>query len=186
MAGGAAQVHHIGHIAKVDAIDKIPAAGLAMPVLVAYAAHVDFPHATLLEPSHALLYLSFLEIPEVGEVIHHAVGDNAQGYLIARLPLGLHQAVDGIVEGTVSSNDDDGLVAVVDKHLHQARHTPAGLALDEVVGDALILQHPLHARPAVVGRSEQAGLWAIKDAPPIGIYHLGPKGDCPWQADAAA
>lgn len=73
----------------------------------------------------------------------------------------MHQAVDGIVERTVSSNDDDGLVAVVDKHLHQARHTSAGLALDEVVGDAFILQHPFHACPAVVGRSEQAGLCAI-------------------------
>ena len=32
--GGAAQVHHIGHIAKIDAIDKIPAASLSMLVFL--------------------------------------------------------------------------------------------------------------------------------------------------------
>ena len=94
-----AQVHNSGYQAHVDAVEKVAVTGFAVLITVVHAPNVNAAYAALAEPLNGLLNLTLTETPEMGEVIHHAIGDNAQGDTATGLAVQLHHAVGGIVEG---------------------------------------------------------------------------------------
>ena len=63
---------------------------VALLVDVADAAEVDFADAALVEPLYCLLHVVLLQFPEVGEVVHHSIRNDAQCYLVTMLLVDLH------------------------------------------------------------------------------------------------
>ena len=75
------------------------------------------------------LFIVIAHVPVVGKVIADAVGDDAQADVFLVRSIGVHNAVDSIVQGAVATHDDDGMVAVVGQNAGQTFHRaePFGL-----------------------------------------------------------
>src|SRR3712207_2761522 len=104
-----AKIHYIGYQTDIHAIQEIPMAMLGIAVLVADAAQVYLPYPALLQPADGLPYIVLIELPEVGKVIHYAIGNQTEHDTVADGSPFLHQAVNSIVECRIASEDNDGL-----------------------------------------------------------------------------
>ena len=74
------------------------------------------------QPFDVVFEFSIAEVPESGEIVHGAVGYHPERDLFSHLAVGVHEAVDRLVERRVASYDDDGGIAIVDHHLDEPFH----------------------------------------------------------------
>jgi len=156
MMGLAAQVHYRRYKTDINAIEEIAVAAFIFGILISYAPKVNLAHMAFLQPVHGLLYLILVKIPEMREIIHHAIGYHAKHNAFADLFLYLHQAVDRIIERGVSPYNDYGLIAVVYHHHHKTLHTSGALALDKVELYFAAAENLLHALPTLARILEES------------------------------
>ena len=167
MTGLTTQVHDGCDESHIDTVEEVAMTVLILSVLIADATEIDLTNATLFEPSYSLLYLALVKAPEVGKVVHHTIRNDADSNLVAHFLLDLHQTVDRIIERRVTSDDDNGLIAIIDHHLDESFDTAHALALNLVIFDALLLQGPLYPFPATLWSVDDSTLRAIEYAPLI-------------------
>ena len=167
MACLTAQVHNGCHQTHIHTVQEVAMTVLTFLIGIADTAEVYLAHTTLLQPGYGLLYLTLLEPPVMGKIVHHTIGNDTQRNLIARLLIYLHQAVDGIVQRRVAAGDDNCLISVVNHHLHQSLYAAGVLTLHEVVIHTAIAQRCLDTFPTLFRIIDNPTFRAIQDAPTI-------------------
>lgn len=170
VAGLTTEVHYGSYQSDVDAVEEVAAASLTLLIGISYASEVNLAHMTLLQPLDGLAVVALAESPEMGEVVHQSVGNNAEHDTLTHTRIVLHQAVHGIVKRRVASYDNNRFVAVVDHHLYKTVHTGTALTLYEVVFHAIVLQTFLYLLPTTL-RTQQFMLRAVKHAPSFVVWH---------------
>ena len=116
-------------------------------VSIANTSQIDLPHPVFDQPVDSLFLLSYLDFPVTGKIVHHAVRYYSQGNLIAHLLRNLHQTVYRIVQCRVTAHDDNGLVTIIDHHVHQTFHTIGILALHLIEHHPFLVQDLLDPLP---------------------------------------
>ena len=143
---------------------------LAIGVRIADAAQVHRADAMLHQPVDGLFGLVLIEVPEACEVVHHAVGNHAEGNLLADGLFLHHQTVHGIVQCRVATHDDDGLVAIGDHHLDETFHTVGCLTLYHIVLHPALVENLFYLLPTLAGAAYYSRSGTIQDAPPCRLY----------------
>ena len=144
-------------------------ASLTVGIRIADTTEIHLTDTMLDERVYRLLYLIVVDLPETCEIIHDTIRYHTQGDTLPHFFLLHHQTVHCIVQCRVTAHDDNGFIAIVYHHLHQAFHTLGGLTLHKVVGDATCIQLLLDLLPALtfVGNTS---LRAINNAPFCHFY----------------
>ena len=169
MMGFSSQVHDGGDESDIDTVEEIATAFLPLLVHIADTTEVNLSDTTFFQRRHRLLDIAVAEPPEVGKVVHQSVRNNTQCHLFSFFRIYLHQTVYGIIERRISTNNDNGLITIVDKHSDEPFYALLILALHKVVIHALLLEHLLYFFPALV--TSPASSRAIKQPPFILVYH---------------
>lgn len=149
MMGLATQIHNRSNESDVHTVEEIAQALLPFLVGVSDTSQVYLSHPAFLKPGHRLLYVTVIESPEAGKIIHQAIRNHSQRHFIALGSIHLHQAIDGIIERRISANNHYRLIAIIDKHLHQSLNALLVFALHEVVIHALLPEHLFYLFPAL-------------------------------------
>ena len=139
-----AKVHHIGNESYVDTIQEIAMALLPLLIGISDTSQVDAAHAALYQPVDSLLQIALSEIPVACKIVHFAIGNDTQCYLVTLLTIYLHQTIDGIVECGVAAHDNNGFVAIVDEHSNQSFDTGTRFALYEIILHIAVVEHALY------------------------------------------
>ena len=169
MMGFSSQIHDGGDESDIDTVEEIATAFLPLLVHIADTTEVNLSDTTFFQRRHRLLDIAVAESPEVGKVVHQSVRNNTQCHIFSFFRIYLHQTVYGIIERRISTNDDNGLITIVDKHSDEPFYALLILALHKVVIHALLLEHLLYFFPALV--TSPASSRAIKQPPFILVYH---------------
>ena len=106
----------------VHTVEKIACEVLTFSIGIVALADVDETGAPLDDIVNGLLIVVGSNVPERGKVVADATGDDAEGKIVAE-GLGGHDAVEGVVEHTVTSDEDYGLVTLRAKHTGEAFDT---------------------------------------------------------------
>ena len=107
---------------------------LVLGIGIADAAKIHLTQTMLQQPVYRLLNLILIKIPEPRKIVHDTIGNHTQGNLVAHTLLLHHQAVDGIVEGGVTTYHDEGLIAIGNHHLGESLYTIGRLTLHHIIG----------------------------------------------------
>ena len=157
-------VHDRCHKSDIEAVVEIAVAPFALGIGITDTSEVNFPCAPVFQHFHHLVEVIVLDAPEMREIVHLAIGNDPQPYLVACLFVSEHEAVDGIVERRVAPHHDDGLISVVDHHGNQSVDGVGLFALDEIIVDMIESQCFFYLLPPFLG-SEATAFRAIDDAP---------------------
>ncbi len=141
------EVHDVGRRADVNTVQEIPMMFHALLVGKVYASQVYLAASVGCQPAYGLGIVRVGKSPVAGKIVQAAVGYYTQHHLLADATFFMHEAVDGIVQGRVSANDDDGFVAIADQHGSKTFYAVAVLTLHHVVVDAVCIKLPLQAFP---------------------------------------
>lgn len=157
MMGLPSQVHDGSDESDIDTVEEIATAFLPLLVHITDTTEVNLSDTTLLQRCHRLLDVTVAESPEVGKVVHQSVRNHAQCHLFSFFRIYLHQTVYGIIERRISTNDDNGLITIVDKHSDESFYALLILALHKVVIHALLLEHLLYFSQRLLLRQPPLG-----------------------------
>ena len=153
MTCAAAQIHDCGDKPHVHTIEEIAFASLALLIDITHQTKVYLLYSVSLEgfDGHGIIVL--VQIPKVCKIIHHAVRNYAKGHFLTHILVHLHETVDSIVECRVATDDNDGMVSVVDKHSDQPVYAATAFTLHMVIQDVLFLKALLYLLPSAFRRA---------------------------------
>ena len=120
------------------------------------------------EVVHGLFVLG-ADVPIFGKVVPDAIGDDSDGNVFLVFCVGVHNAVDGIVQCAVSPYDDNGAVAVVCQYASQPFHGPESFGLYIVVRHTFTVHVLFDFFPSFLD-FPCSGFGVIYDSPFIGFY----------------
>ena len=122
-------------------------------------------------PAENLIYYGL----EYKFITEYVIGKTSYDEMYRGLEIAIHQFAKRQMtwfrgmERRISTNDDNGLITIVDKHSDEPFYALLILALHKVVIHALLLEHLLYFFPALV--TSPASSRAIKQPPFILVYH---------------
>ena len=160
------QIHHVGNESYVDTVEEVAMAVFVFLIGITNTAQIDGTDTAFYQPVDGLFHIVVVEAPIACEVVHHTIGNNSQGNLVAHLFLFCHQAIDGIVQCRVATHDDDGLITIAYQHGYQTLYAVCRLTLNEVILHLALIEDSLDFLALLV----TASFGTIKDAPPFVRY----------------
>ena len=165
----ATQVHNISRHSDVNTIEEVTVTFLPLGICITNTAKVDLSDAMTNQRIDGFFYLTLINIPKTGKVVHQTVRNNAESDTVADFFLFHHETIDSIVEGRVATYYDNGFITIRYHHPHQALHTVCRLALNKVISHLALIKHLLNLLPtlALVG---DTCLGTVKNAPLRSLY----------------
>ena len=159
------QIHYCCNQTNIYTIKEISMTLFVMLICVTNTSKVDFSNAMLFQPTNSTYKIVFGKTPEHSKIVHHSIRNNTKRYTITSFLINLHQTVNSIIQGRITTDNNDGLISIIDHHLNESVNTTCCFTLNEIKLNFILIKHTLNFLPAFA--CSQSSFRTIEDAPSV-------------------